>query len=194
MPESARQPVLHLIVSGAQPATDLEPFIKNCQEVGWDIHIIATPAAMKLIDKDALTQVTGNMVHEDEQPQPLHPLPPANALAVAPADFDTINKWAYGNNDNLALRILNEAIGLSLPIVVVPIPDPALARHPALVESLGRLRRWGVTVVFNSALYTPLTADPGEEPVDPFPWQAAEQVIAEWTRFARVPTPGAAAS
>ncbi|HEX5597985.1 MAG TPA: flavoprotein [Micromonosporaceae bacterium] len=192
MPESTRQPVLHLIVSEAKPAADLEPFIKNCQEIGWDIYVIATPAALKVINKGALAQLTGHAVREDKQTKPLYPLPSANALAVAPANFDIINKWAYGNNDNLALRLLNEATGLGLPIVVVPTPDPALSRHPVLIESLARLRRWGVNVVFNPAVY----ALPGGDSAnaDPFPWQAAERVIAEWTRFARLPAPNLAAS
>src|SRR5215510_10655650 len=58
-------------------------------------------------------------------------LPPATAFAAAPATFNTINKWAAGISDTLALGLLNEAIGLGLPIVAVPWPNAALARHPA---------------------------------------------------------------
>jgi hypothetical protein len=32
------------------------------------------------------------------------------------------HKWAHGSSDTLALGILNEAIGLGLPIVAVPSP------------------------------------------------------------------------
>jgi len=182
MPNTSRQPVLHLVTCGTKPASDLEPFIKTCQELGWDIHVIATPSAARVIDKAYLAELTGHPVHEDDQPEPLYPLPPACALAVAPATFNTINKWAYGHNDNLALRLLNEATGLCLPIVVVPIPDAALARHPAFTESVARLRRWGVSVVFDPTLdHQP------DHAVNPFIWQAAERVVAEWTRFTRLP-------
>jgi flavoprotein len=34
---------------------------------------------------------------------------------VAPATFNTINKWAQGISDTLALGLLNEATGLGLP-------------------------------------------------------------------------------
>jgi hypothetical protein len=184
-----RRPVLHLIACDAEPARDLEPLIRSSQHLGWDVYVIATPAGAKLPDRGALAEMTGHPVCEDDQLEPLYPLPPAGAYAVAPASFDVINKWAYGNNDGLALRLLNEATGLGLPIVVVPTPGPALARHPAFMESIDRLRAWGVIVEFDPGRYPLPGADPND--ADPFPWQAAERVIARWTRFARIPVPGA---
>jgi hypothetical protein len=38
----------------------------------------------------------------------VRPLPPADAIAVAPATYNTINKWAAGISDTLALGILCE--------------------------------------------------------------------------------------
>lgn len=38
-------------------------------------------------------------------------MPPADAIAVASATFNTINKWAAGISDTLALGILCEAYG-----------------------------------------------------------------------------------
>jgi phosphopantothenoylcysteine synthetase/decarboxylase len=40
-------------------------------------------------------------------------LPRADAVAIAPATFNTINKWVAGISDTFALGLLNEAIGLS---------------------------------------------------------------------------------
>lgn len=191
MSEKPRQPVLHLITCAAEPMCDVEPFVKTCRELGWDVYIVATSSALKHLDTAALAEMTGHAVHGDGHSEPACPMAPAGAIAVAPASFNTINKWAYGNNDNLALRLLNEATGLGLPIVALPAPEPALARHPAFVESLARLRRWGVTVVFDPARYPPPDATPYEEIADPVPWRVAEHVIAEWTRFARLPAPGA---
>jgi len=89
-------------------------------------------------------------------------LPPASAFAAAPATFNTINKWAAGISDTLALGLLNEAVGLGLPIVTVPWPNVALARHPAFGRSISTLRGCGVTVIF----------DPGHLPDDEVPGQA----------------------
>jgi hypothetical protein len=178
MPGKLRSPVLHLVVCHAEPAVELGPFITACQELRWEVHLIATPDAVDSIDRKGLADLTHHPVREDEQTEMLHPLPPADAFAVVPASFDLVNKWAYGLNDNLGLRLLNEAIAVGLPVVAVPAPDPALARHPAFLESLERLRHWGVTVT--------RPAEPSEV-ADPVPWQAAVQVISAWTRFARVP-------
>lgn len=39
-------------------------------------------------------------------------LPPADAFVVAPATFNTIDKWAQDISDTLALGLLNEAADL----------------------------------------------------------------------------------
>jgi flavoprotein len=90
-------------------------------------------------------------------------LPPADALVVAPATFNTINKWAYGASDNFALGILNEAIGLRIPIVVAPYAKATLAAHPAFGRSLATLADCGVTLTANDAI-RPATPD------KPFHW------------------------
>jgi hypothetical protein len=190
VPGSFRQPVLHLIACDTEPVQELEPFIRACQEFGWDVHAIANTLHGGILDRKALAEVTGHPVRDDDERDPIHPLPPAGAYAVAPASFELINKWAYGNNEGIALRLLNDATGLGLPIVVVPAPTPALARHPAFLESIARLRAWGVIVEFDSSRYPLPGADSSEAPDNRASWEAAARVIARWTRFARIPAPG----
>ena len=77
------------------------------------------------------------------------PAPSPDALVVAPATFNTVNKWAQGISDTLALGLLNEAVGLGLPMIVAPWPNAALAAHPVFIRSVGLLREWGVTVLLD---------------------------------------------
>jgi len=72
------------------------------------------------------------------------PFPPPDTVLVAPATFNTINKWAAGTADTLALGTLCEAYGLGVPTVVLPCVGEALAAHPAYRASLARLREMGV--------------------------------------------------
>lgn len=73
--------------------------------------------------------------------------PPAAATAVlvAPATFNTINKWALGINDSLALGLLNEALGRGVPIEVHPYLNDALASHPAYRRAVAELTAAGVS-------------------------------------------------
>ncbi|WP_353850319.1 flavoprotein [Solwaraspora sp. WMMA2065] len=86
-------------------------------------------------------------------------LPRADAVVVAPASFNTINKWASGISDNLALGVLNEALGTGLPIVVSPYAKPALTQHPAYRASVRTLSYVGVQFTEDEALKPPIGSD-----------------------------------
>jgi len=73
--------------------------------------------------------------------------PPANAIAVAPATFNTVNKLAAGIADTLALGLLCEYLALAVPIMLAPNVSPPLARHPQSRRSIAELRTWGVRVL-----------------------------------------------
>ena len=75
------------------------------------------------------------------------PLPEPDAIVVAPATFNTLNKWVAGIADTLALGLLCEAIGKGLAVVVLPYLNAAQAEHPALAEGIDRLRKSGVRVL-----------------------------------------------
>lgn len=63
---------------------------------------------------------------------------------VAPATFNTINKWAAGIADTLAVGTLCEVAGRGVPTGVLTCVSDDLAGHPAYQDSLIRLRGMGV--------------------------------------------------
>jgi phosphopantothenoylcysteine synthetase/decarboxylase len=73
-------------------------------------------------------------------------LPPADAVIVAPATYNTINKWAAGIADTYVLTQLAELTGLGLPIAVLPFVNTALAANRVFHWSVAELRAAGVTV------------------------------------------------
>jgi hypothetical protein len=159
-------PVLYLIACGAFPARQLPAFVIHAQQQGWDVCVITTPDGTKFLDAGDLAGLTGHPVRvQFKHPDEPDVLPPPDALAVAPATFNTINKWAHGISDTLALGLLNEAVGLALPIVAVPWPNAALARHPVFQRSLAVLREWGVTVLLDPARLPQESGEPAA-----FPW------------------------
>lgn len=177
------QPVVYVIACGGRAAGDLAPFVAGLQREGWDVCVIATPSGLKFLDRAALSELTGHVVRYDyKQPGEPDVLPPAEAIVVAPATFNTVCKCAYGANDTLALGLLNEAIGLRLPIVAVPTPNTALARHPAFVESVTRLRSWGVRMLFDPEVFPLPTPNMGPPAADLFPWEALTTEVADIRR------------
>jgi len=170
------RPVLYVVASGAAPARELPALVADLTG-DWDTCVITTPEGSRFFDAGRVAEMTGHPVRTSfKDPDAPDVLPPASAFAAAPATFNTINKWAAGISDTLALGLLNEAIGLGLPIVTVPWPNVALARHPAFGRSITTLRSCGITVVL----------DPDNLPDDDKPGQAKfpwEQLRAELARI-----------
>jgi Flavoprotein len=172
-----RQPVLYLVVSGAAPARELPAQLSAL--AGWDTCVITTPEGGRFFDADRIAGLTGHPVRTSfKDPDAPDVLPPPDAFAAAPATFNTVNKWAAGISDTLALGLLNEAVGLGLPIVAVPWPNAPLARHPAFGRSITTLRECGITVILDPARL-PGTAPPGQ---DRFPWDELHAELAHFRR------------
>jgi Flavoprotein len=165
--------VLYIIACGSRPAGDLAPYIEQMRADGWDTCVIATPSARKFMCAEDLAETSGHVVRSEyKQPDEQDVLPPPDAVIVAPATFNTINKWAAGISDTVALGLLNEALGLGLPIVAVPFPNVALARHPAFRTSIDMLRSWGIRLIFDPERHPLPTPNMGPPAVELFPWSA----------------------
>jgi phosphopantothenoylcysteine decarboxylase len=104
-------------------------------------------------------------------------LPPPDAIIVAPATLNTINKWALGICDTLALGILVEAIGKKLPVVALPFTNSAHAAHPAFGENIEKLRSWGVQVLYGPEVYPLHAPGTGSRYLELFPWHLTLEAL-----------------
>jgi phosphopantothenoylcysteine synthetase/decarboxylase len=140
--------VLYVIACAAPPSREVGTLVRLAQGHGWDVCVLATPSAVRFMDVAGLERLTGHPVRSEyKDPDAPDVLPPAEAIVVAPATVNTVNKWAAGICDTLALGILVEAIGLRLPVVAYPYTNAAHGAHPAFRENIERLRSWGVTML-----------------------------------------------
>jgi hypothetical protein len=167
-------PVLYTIACAAPPARRIEILIERAQTRGWDTCLVLTPSAARWLTDDVprLENLTGHVVRSTYK-LPTEPdvLPAADAMVICPATFNTLNKWALGISDTLALGLVTEAIGLQLPVVALPYLNNAQAAHPALAGSVGLLRKWGVTVLLGDGGFEPHPPKHGR--LDEYPWDAA---------------------
>ncbi|HUY49157.1 MAG TPA: flavoprotein [Streptosporangiaceae bacterium] len=166
--------VLYIITCAAPPAGQVSRLIDPAQRDGWDTCLIATPSAMRFLDAAALEAQTGHPVRSSyKEPGTPDVLPSPDAIIVAPATLNTINKWACGICDTLPLGILVEGIGKKLPIVALPFTNYAHAAHPAFGENIGKLRSWGVQVLYGPDVYPLHAPGTGSQHLDVFPWHLA---------------------
>lgn len=145
-----RRVLVYVVVCAAPPAARVGELVALVGRGGWEVAVIATPDAMPFMDAEGLERTTGHPVRwrwrrPDEPPT----VPDADAVVVAPATFNTLNKWVAGIADTVATGTVSEYLGRSVPIVVAPCVNPDLARHPTFRHNLRVLADWGVTVLFD---------------------------------------------
>jgi len=164
--------VLYVVVCGAGPASHIGTFVSLAQDEGWDVCPIATPSAVRhFLDIPALEKLTGHQVHSDYRASGDESLPRADAIAVAPATYNTINKWAAGISSNTyALNMLAELTGLGVPTVVLPFVNTALAANRVFARSVDELRAAGITVLYGLRGFQPHPPRTGASVLERYPW------------------------
>ncbi len=168
---------LYLVVSAAPPLLRIEELLTALPAQEWTVCVIATPTAASWIDLDVLAAATGCLTRVHPRPPPAQEsLPRAEAVLAAPMTFNSINKWAAGVSDTLALGVLNEMLGADVPIIAVPCVKAVLRRHPAYQDSVERLRAAGVFLMDPGAVTTH-----GEDGLATFHWS---QILSVLTRHA----------
>ncbi|MEU8249256.1 flavoprotein [Nonomuraea sp. NPDC048916] len=171
------RPVLYIVVCATPRARVIGELVELAAGRGWTPCVIATPQAVRFIDSAALAELTGYPVrHEYKDPDAPDVLPDPDAILVCPASFNTINKWAAGISDTLALGLITEAIGMGLPLVAAPAVNSAQAAHPAFERNVDELRAAGVTMLYGPGVWEPAPPRSGGTP---FPWDLALNALDE---------------
>jgi phosphopantothenoylcysteine synthetase/decarboxylase len=164
--------VLYVVVCAAGPASDVAELVTAAQHAGWDVYLIPTDAARQhFLDVPALEALTGHPLRgRFRLPGEPGRLPGADAVIVAPATYNTINKWAVGIADSYPLTLLAELTGAGVPIAVLPFVNTAFAANRVFRRSLDELRASGVTVLYGPGLFEP---GPPRGGYADFPWPLA---------------------
>jgi phosphopantothenoylcysteine synthetase/decarboxylase len=188
-PGSAKQRVLYVLVCGSPVARDVGKLVDLAQAERWDVCVVSSPDGRKFIDVPALAAHTGHPVRTAyKNPGDPDVLPEPNAIIVAPATTNTINKFAAGIADTLVLGLLIEGLGRGLPIVALPFTNAAMAAHPAFRQNIQRLRDWGVVVLFGPDVLKLHPPGSGDTHFERYPWhltlpalaQAGRDQVARW--------------
>ena len=166
---SAPRGVLYVVSCASSAAERVPEVVTLAQAAGWHVCVITTPQGIQFIEVAKLERLTGHPVRSEyKRPEDPDILPRADAILVFPATFNTLNKWALGITDTLALGILCEYLGLRMPIVAVPgiHTGSGLDTHPALSKSIDFLRTYGVQMLYEPESYPPNNKVPANKMLD----------------------------
>jgi phosphopantothenoylcysteine synthetase/decarboxylase len=180
--------VLTIVVCGAGPAAQVGTLVRLAQERGWMVGVVATPAAVPFLDLSSIEEQTGGQVrseHRNPKESGTRSLPAADAVIVAPGSYNTICKLALGVSDTYALGVLAEAIGMRVPVVILPFVNEALARRAPFARAVESLREEGVRVLLGADEWLPHPPGTGDSRIATFPWvmalDAAEAAVTRST-------------
>ena len=130
---------------------------------------IATPAALEFFAA-AIQDQTGSPVRSQyaKTGAPRSSIP--DAILVASATYNTINKWAHGISDTYALGVLAETTGLAVPAVGPPLVNTALAARVPFRRSVASLRAEGIRILLGPSGFQPHPPRTGGSLIDSYPW------------------------
>lgn len=171
---------LQIVVCGAGPASDVLKLVSIAQADGWTASVTATVAGLDFIDVEEIEQATGYSVrtgYRSTAPRG-RVLQAVDALVVAPATFNTVNKLALGVADTYPLSSIAELIGRGVPTVIVPFVNSAFGKRAPFRRSVTALRDEGIRVLLGSEDgWTPHPPGAGADRRFDFPWQRAFEAV-----------------
>jgi phosphopantothenoylcysteine synthetase/decarboxylase len=172
---------LYIVTCGAPLASRVGDGVREARSRGWAPYVIPTDAALPWLENQDLGGapiITGN-----RKPGESKRIPKADAVAVVPLTFNSLNAWANGNATTYPLTTLCAALGSQTPTVAVPFAKHDLAGHPAWLASLAVLRYAGVRIVDPhdgaTALLEPITSGTGDSVATSFQWEWVLKQIGE---------------
>jgi hypothetical protein len=172
--------VLYLIACAAGPTQYIDDGVRTAQADGWDVCLILTPSAATWWEPrmQELVDLTGHPVRSRYKlPWEKDVLPKADAMLMAPMSCTTLNKWAAGIADTLAIGIPSEAVHMGMPVVAMPYFNQAQGAQPAVARSIAALREQGVVVLDGPDGY--LMHPPKQGEPRSYPWERALAAIGD---------------
>jgi hypothetical protein len=132
----------------------LVELVRLAKDGGWDVCVGTTPMGWDFLDVEAITRETGRVPRRRWSGR-TSGWPDPDAVVVAPATLNSVNKIAAGITDTWAVNVVVEQMGLGVPIVIAPNVNPALGAHPRFRQNVADLRSWGLTVLWSPDQTTP---------------------------------------
>ncbi|GAB3125644.1 bifunctional phosphopantothenoylcysteine decarboxylase/phosphopantothenate--cysteine ligase CoaBC [Glaciibacter psychrotolerans] len=136
---------------------------------GYDVHVVATDAALRFVGAPTLEAISRNPVHTSlyegvAEVRHVAIGQSADLIVVAPATANSIAKLAAGLADDL---LGNTILASTAPLVIAPAMHTEMWNNPATVANVATLRSRGITIIgpgYGALTGTDIGAGRMEEP------------------------------
>jgi len=117
--------------------------------LGWDVHVVATAAALRFVGRPTLEAISRNPVNTDlyegvAEVKHVAIGQSADLIVIAPATANSIAKIALGLADDL---LGNTILASTAPLVLAPAMHTEMWNNPATQANIATLRARGVSIV-----------------------------------------------
>jgi phosphopantothenoylcysteine decarboxylase / phosphopantothenate---cysteine ligase len=136
-------------VSGGIAAYKVVSVLRSLTEDGYDVHVVATSAALRFVGEPTWSALSGHPV-STEVWDDAHEVPhvrlgqSADLLIVAPATADLLARAAHGLADDMLTSVL---LTVRCPVLMVPAMHSEMWGHPATQANVRTLRERGIVVM-----------------------------------------------
>jgi phosphopantothenoylcysteine decarboxylase/phosphopantothenate--cysteine ligase len=151
MLKSNTNPKLLFILTGSIALYKVMNVLSHFKKQNYQIKVVATDSALKFVGPSTIEGLTGEKVHADlyangSNMDHINLVRWADAIVVAPATANYLNKLASGIADDLASTLFL-AHDFSKPWAVFPAMNTKMYQHPSTQQSITKLKSWGVDIL-----------------------------------------------
>lgn len=151
MLKSNTNPKLLFILTGSIALYKVMNVLSHFKKLNYQIKVVATESALKFVGLSTIEGLTSEKVHVDlyangSNMDHIHLIRWADAVVVAPATANYINKLANGLADDLASTLFL-AHDFTKPFAVFPAMNTKMYQHPSTQKSITLLKSWGVEIL-----------------------------------------------
>ncbi len=151
MLKSNTNPKLLFILTGSIALYKVMNVLSHFKKLNYQIKVVATESALKFVGVSTIEGLTSEKVHVDlyangSNMDHIHLVRWADAIVVAPATANYINKLATGIADDLASTLFL-AHDFTKPFAVFPAMNTKMYQHPSTQKSISQLKFWGVEIL-----------------------------------------------
>lgn len=135
-----------LCVSGGIASIETPKIARQLRRFGAEVSAYMTPSALSFVGKSSLEWGTGNEVITELSGKAEH-LCFHDAVLVAPATLNTINKVFTGIADSPVTTLIASALGAKVPVFIAPTMHESLYNNPFFQKNLKTAKDYGVRVI-----------------------------------------------